>query len=64
MDDRNDLAFGRSAHIVVGRLRYDVFSESYIGLIMTDRELMNGHSRVGGIDSQFRFGRNHRFASR
>ncbi|OLC82676.1 MAG: hypothetical protein AUH72_06135, partial [Acidobacteria bacterium 13_1_40CM_4_65_8] len=60
-DDRNDPAFGHSAHVVLARARYDIFSESYVGLIATDREFMNGHSRVGGVDGQFRFGRNHRF---
>jgi len=45
-DDRNDPAFGHSAHVVLARARYDIFSESYVGLIATDREFMNGHSRV------------------
>ena len=35
-------------------------SESSIGLVVTDREFMDQHSRVGGIDNQFRLGRSQR----
>jgi hypothetical protein len=60
VDSPSDPAFGQSAHVVIGRVKHDVFSESYVGLITTDREFMNGYSRMVGVDSQFRFGRNHR----
>jgi len=60
VDDPSDPAFGQSAHVVIGRAKYDVFPESYVGVIATDREFINGYSRLGGIDSQFLFGRNHR----
>ena len=60
VDDPNDPAFGQSAHVVIGRVKHDLFSESYVGLIATDREFLNGYSRMGGVDGQFRFGRNHR----
>jgi hypothetical protein len=62
VEDRTDPAFGRSAHVAIGRVRYDIFSESYVGLIATDREFMNGYSRLGGVDGQLRFGRNHRLS--
>ncbi|MEQ1909304.1 MAG: DUF5916 domain-containing protein, partial [Vicinamibacterales bacterium] len=60
--DVGDPAYGRSATNIYGRVRYDLYSESSIGLIMTDREFMDQHSRVGGIDSQFRLGRSQRLS--
>ena len=62
VDDPGDPAFGKSASVFLGRLRYDLYSESYIGVITTDREFTSSYSRLGGIDSQFRIGRNHRFS--
>ena len=60
VDDPADPAFGRSAHVVLARARYDVFSDSAIGVIATDREFGSGYSRLAGIDGQFRIGLNHR----
>jgi hypothetical protein len=61
VDDRTDPAFGQNAHFLVARMKYDVFAESNIGLILTDREFLDSYSRVGGADGQFRIGRNQRF---
>ena len=63
-DTTTDPAFGQSATNVFGRVRYDLYSESSIGLVMTDREFMDEHSRVGGLDSMFKIGRNQRFQFR
>ncbi|MEQ1731940.1 MAG: DUF5916 domain-containing protein, partial [Vicinamibacterales bacterium] len=63
-DSPTDAAFGKSATNVFGRVRYDLYSESSIGLVMTDREFMDEHSRVGGLDSVFKIGRNQRFQLR
>ena len=60
----SDPAYGRSATNVFGRVRYDLYSESSVGLIVTDREFMSQHSRVGGLDSQFKIGRSQRVAFR
>lgn len=56
----NDPAFGKSAQFVLGRVRYDFYSESYLGAIVTDREFLDSHSRLTGFDGNFRLGRNHR----
>ena len=37
-------------------MRYDLYSESHIGALVTDREFMDGYSRVAGVDGQFRIG--------
>ena len=57
-----DPAYGRSATNVFGRVRYDLYSESNVGLIVTDREFGDQHSRVGGVDSQFRLTRSQRLS--
>jgi hypothetical protein len=60
LDDRADPAFGHAANIVLGRVRYDLYSESHIGAIVTNREFSDQYSRLGGIDGVFRIGANHR----
>ena len=62
--DPTDPAFGKAAHVTIARLRYDVFPESSLGVIVTDREFLDTYSRVGGLDGQFRFGRNQRVGFR
>lgn len=58
--DPLDPAFDQTAQFLLGRVRYDLYSESHIGAIFTDREFMDRSSRLGGFDSQFTIGRNHR----
>ena len=62
--DSHDPLFGQSANVFIGRVRYDMYSESSIGLLVTDREFEGSYSRVGGIDGNFRLGRNHRLGFR
>ena len=54
VEDSADRAFGRSANSVVGRVRYDLYSESHIGAIATDREFLDSYSRLAGVDGRFR----------
>ena len=58
-DDQSDAAFGQTAQFFIGRARYDLYSESYIGGIFTDREFLDSYSRVGGVDGRFRLGQSH-----
>ncbi len=62
LDDSADPRFGTTAQTFVGRARYDLYSESYVGAIMTAREFGHDYNRVGGIDGRFRLGRTHRFS--
>jgi len=62
LDDSDDPGFGHSAQTFVGRMRYDLYSESHIGGIFTDREFLNSHSRLAGLDSNFRVGDTHEMA--
>ncbi len=62
LDDGADPRFGTTAQTFVGRARYDLYAESYVGAIMTAREFGHDYNRVGGIDGRFRLGRTHRFS--
>ena len=64
LDDSSDPAFDQSAQTFVGRVRYDLYAESHIGAIMTDRKFLNSHSRLVGLDSNFRLGDTHSVAVR
>ena len=59
--DRSDPAFGQTAQVFVARARYDLYAESYMGGLVTDREFMGSYSRAMGIDGQFRIGQTARF---
>jgi len=59
VDDRDDPAFGKKAQIMLARLRHDLYSESHIGMVVTDRKFLDGYSRAGGVDGSFRVGRTH-----
>ncbi|MSO82131.1 MAG: hypothetical protein EXQ53_02375 [Acidobacteria bacterium] len=61
VDDSASQAFGHNANVVLGRVRYDLYSESHIGVLFTDRGFLDSYSRVGGVDGAFRLGVNHRF---
>ena len=56
VDDPTDRAFGKSAQTFVGRVRYDLYAESYIGAVLTDREFLDSFSRLVGVDGNFRLG--------
>jgi len=64
VDDPSDPAFNQKATNVYGRARYDLYSESSLGVIVTDREFMDQYSRVGGMDGQFKLGRSQRVSFR
>ena len=54
LDDAADPAYGKTANVLIGRVRYDLYSESHIGAILTDREFLDSYSRLGGVDGNFR----------
>jgi len=60
LEDATDAGFGRTARTLLGRVRYDLYTESYVGAIVTSREFGDTFNRVGGIDGRFRLGRTHR----
>ena len=59
-DDLSDPLYGKKAQFLFGRARYDLYSESSLGMIVTDREIGDFFSRAGGLDGRFKIGRTHR----
>ena len=64
LDDADDPALGQSAQTFVGRVRYDLYAESHVGAIFTERQFLDGYNRVAGLDSNFRIGDTHSFGVR
>jgi hypothetical protein len=54
VDDPDDRAFEQGAQNFIARARYDLYAESNIGAIFTNREFLDSHSRVFGADGNFR----------
>ena len=57
LDDRSDPMFGASAQSFIGRGRYDLYGDSYIGGIATAREFGDTFNRIAGVDGRFRLNR-------
>ncbi len=53
LDDPTERGFGQSATTVIGRARYDLYSQSHVGAVFTDREFLGSYSRLMGVDSRF-----------
>ncbi|OGD09034.1 MAG: hypothetical protein A2Y86_00705 [Candidatus Aminicenantes bacterium RBG_13_62_12] len=67
-EDDDAESLGRSL-VSVFRLRHDLFSESFLGLVVTDKEmgpsaksLTADHNRLAGLDGHFKFLNNYRFS--
>ena len=45
-----------AANVVIGRARYDLYSESHIGAMVTNRDFLGGYSRMALADGAFRLG--------
>jgi hypothetical protein len=54
VEDELDPAFNQMAQTVITRVRYDLYSESNVGAVFTDREFLDGYSRLMGMDANFR----------
>ena len=63
-DDASAAALDQAADVFVGRVRYDLYAESHVGAIVTSRDFLDSHSRLAGIDSNFRIGDTHSIAFR
>ncbi len=66
-EDEDDIV--QKGFINVFRLKQDLFTESYIGLIITDKEIsksggasISDYNRVGGVDGHFKFWNNYQFS--
>ena len=59
VDDGSSAGSGRVAQSFIGRVRYDLYPESYVGVIATAREHAGDYTRVGGVDGRLRLNRTH-----
>ena len=63
-DASSDLSLAQPAQTFVGRVRYDLYPESFIGAIFTEREHLDRSSQMLGVDSNFRVGNTHQLGLR
>ena len=54
----SDPLVGKKANLAVFRISRDIFRQSAVGMIYTDREFAGGFNRVGGVDGRFKVSRN------
>lgn len=54
----SDPLFGKRAHVGVVRVERDIFKQSAVGFIFTNRELAGGFNRVGGLDTRLKLSDN------
>ena len=48
VQEATDPAHGETAKVFAGRARYDLYAESYVGGLVTDRQFLDGYSRAAG----------------
>ena len=53
-----DPSFHKGAYFNIARLKRDLAQQSSVGAIFTDREFNGSFNRVGGFDTQLKFGKN------
>jgi hypothetical protein len=64
VDNVSDPAYKRSATDLLARVKYDLYRNSHVGMIFTDREFLNSHSRLVGNDWALRLGNTRNFGAR
>ena len=60
-EDTSDPAFGRTANVAIGRARFDLYPESFVGATFTNRDFMDSYSRMFAFDSNLRLGATNRW---
>lgn len=64
VEDRTDPVFDTTAQTFVGRVMYDLYAESHVGALVTNRDHLDGFSRLALVDGNFRIGSTHTFGWR
>jgi hypothetical protein len=64
VDNLNDPAYGRRAQNVLGRVKYELYRNAHVGMIFTDREFLEDHSRLIGFDTALPIGQTKNFGLR
>ena len=56
VDNPLDPLFGQAAQVFAARARVDVYRQSYLGFMVTNREFASSHSRLAMVDGAFAIG--------
>ena len=56
--------YDETAKVVIGRVRHDLYNDSFAGVQVLDREFQDEYSRVVTFDSQFRLGNNYQLQAK
>ena len=59
VEDAGAAGLGHSSQTFIGRVRYDLYAESHVGAIFSERQFLDGYNRVAGLDGNFRLGDTH-----
>ena len=61
LEDETDPYSGKNAQTLIGRVKYDLYSESHIGRDLHQRGFLGSESTLGGVDTSFRLSPQHVF---
>jgi len=64
VESTTDPAFGKKAHNVLGRVKYELYRNAHVGMIFTDREFISDFSRLLGFDTALPIGVSKNFGLR
>jgi len=59
IEDEENFYLDKQAYYGIGRVKYSINGDSYIGMLFTDKEMGDYHNRVVALDSNYRFGKYH-----
>ncbi len=59
LDDEDNYYLGNNALYTIGRAKYKLGGDSFVGMLYSGKELADYHNRVVAVDGLFRFGDNH-----
>lgn len=57
-EESNTVSSDKESFAGVGRLRYDLGNESFIGILLLSRNLSDAHNYINGLDWNFKFWKN------
>jgi hypothetical protein len=57
-EESNTIETGKESFAAVGRLRYDLGDESFIGILLLSRNIRDAHNYVSGLDWNYKFWKN------
>jgi hypothetical protein len=64
VENVSDPAYGKRAQNVLGRVKYELYRNSHVGVLFTDREFLNDYSRMLTLDTALRIGDTRNFGYR